>query len=128
MRPRNRLHYALTTLTADIALQLSEEHWRWLARTGCKHKHLWPKFKEFGTVWAHCFLCHYSWATRSKSCRECPLFRKWSDTESLELDMCTDSRTPYVDWERATKINDRRHHAKRVADLIKAERRRRLVS
>ena len=97
-------------LTREQAIDLSIELWEWCAKTG-KQKHRWFKWKEFGVIEGHCFLCEYQEqeAPNGTNCTNCPFMEK--------SDSCYD--TYFADWCKAKNVEERKKYAALFLEQLK---------
>ena len=114
-------------LTKIKALEICEELWSWLAKTGNGYKSDWPGWNKYGEMVNDCPCCDYSylfetWSSdQSDLCQHCPI--KWTYRkvyESYEDCICEVLETsPYFVWCRAETSKARKAAAEDMLVLIR---------
>ncbi len=81
-------------LTKKQAIDLSIELWECLAKTGNGSKASWPRWKEFGSIDADCFLCEYNGKKHDsygvRICTRCPYYKNYGH--------CWERESPFMMW------------------------------
>jgi len=93
----------------------SMDLYRWLEETGSPNKYKYPGWKRIGyKPISLCWACEYSIVGECDGevgvdCDKCPLKELWPNG-------CTESASPYRNWERSWNRDERKACAKIIAD------------
>lgn len=94
--------------TKELALYLCMRLWLWLACHPYKNKGDWPAWSKNGGAVNHtsssCPCCEYDMRQNRYQeiifgCPNCPLISLWPKGKADRVNPCTDTGSPYMDWE-----------------------------
>jgi hypothetical protein len=114
-------------LTKIKALEICEELWTWLAKTGTIYKKEWPGWEKYGKMKCSCPCCEYTsqtcWGCNylfKFTCARCPI--KWvskKDYYDYSYGYCEQNTSPFNRWKNAKTIIERKAAAKDILVLIR---------
>lgn len=101
-------------MTKKTALEICEKLWLWLADNPKCYKYDWPLLNRveniFGYMSSHCPCCAYAEQVHDQvdtydgqhKCDSCPLLGyAWFDNGEQSAWYCTQTNSPYVQWEES---------------------------
>lgn len=113
-------------LTKIKALEICEELWSWLAKTGNGYKDDWPGWNKYGEMENECPCCEYNNQFSNFgefTCSKCPI--KWISEKEKEdfydcgYPNCQQGPSPFAKWEIAVTPKTRKAAAESMLVLIR---------
>ena len=113
-------------LTKIKALEICEELWMWLAKTGYAYKNNWSGWNKYHKMENDCPCCEYSYQFSAKHmpldlCNRCPI--KWTyEKEYADNNYCICERletSPYHTWCHTETVKTRKTAAEDMLILIR---------
>jgi len=100
-------------LTKKKAIDIADEEWTWLKKTGAKYKGDWLGWKEYGKMLVCCPLCEYDHQRGGGvTCGFCPYFKVFG--------VCYEKGTPFLKWRLSETTYSRKKYASQFLEQLKS--------